>query len=50
MDAGVAVDLELSPAEEGARSASLEVATRSGLAGRVDLEGVGPAPPGATTA
>ena len=36
-----AVDLSFVPAEEGERSAALEVETRGGLAGRVDLSGTG---------
>jgi hypothetical protein len=43
------LDLSFSPGSEGERTAALEVETRGGLAGRVDLVGSGAAPPGATT-
>jgi hypothetical protein len=44
-----AVDLMFLPEEGGARTAALEVETRGGLAGRVDLAGTGLEEPPATT-
>jgi hypothetical protein len=43
--ASCTIDLVFAPALDGERSAALEVATRGGLAARVDLVGAGQAPP-----
>jgi hypothetical protein len=50
--ASCTIDLVFAPGLDGERSAALEVATRGGLAARVDLIGAGeaPPPPAATTA
>jgi hypothetical protein len=48
--ASCTIDLIFAPGLDGERSAALEVATRGGLAARVDLVGAGAAPPPATTA
>jgi hypothetical protein len=43
------VDISFLPGAEGERTAALEVETRGGLAGRVDLAGTGLGEPAATT-